>query len=109
MLKSNFPAMSIKDNPAGALNWGGYGQKLDKPALGAIVSLTRKGGGHVGIVVGVNNDNSLVILGGNQSHSVSLMSVDRKKVKGRIVYPLNCTPIYELPLIDLTNDGATMH
>lgn len=55
-----------------ALSWADYGTKLDGPALGAIAVLTRKGGGHVGIVTGVNQAGTHVrLLGGNQNDAVN--------------------------------------
>jgi uncharacterized protein (TIGR02594 family) len=46
--------------------------KLQNPAYGCIVTFTRKGGGHVGFVVGVDALGNLMVLGGNQSNMVSI-------------------------------------
>lgn len=54
-----------------ALSWAEYGVACKSPKLGAIAVLQRKGGGHVGIVTGVNESGSHVrLLGGNQGDSV---------------------------------------
>jgi uncharacterized protein (TIGR02594 family) len=57
---------------AGALNWARYGVGLDKPAYGSIAVKARKGGGHVGFVVGRDKFDNLMILGGNQNDSVRI-------------------------------------
>lgn len=55
-----------------ALSWAEYGIACNGPKLGAIAVLQRKGGGHVGIVTGVNESGSHVrLIGGNQGDSVS--------------------------------------
>lgn len=46
---------------------------LAEPAYGCIVAFTRKGGGHVGFVVGATGDGRLLVLGGNQGNSVSVV------------------------------------
>jgi len=54
-----------------ALAWAEYGDRLPGPRQGAIAVLTRKGGGHVGIVTGVTLTGSHVrLLGGNQDDAV---------------------------------------
>ncbi len=54
-----------------ALSWATYGERLQGPRQGAIAVLTRKGGGHVGIVTGVTIDGRHVrLLGGNQDDAV---------------------------------------
>ena len=55
-----------------ALAWADYGMPCPRPMQGAIAVLTRKGGGHVGIVTGVTRDGSHVrLLGGNQNDAVN--------------------------------------
>lgn len=54
-----------------ALSWADYGTGFALPRQGAIAVLTRKGGGHVGIVTGATPDYEHVrLLGGNQGDSV---------------------------------------
>ena len=56
-----------------ALAWGDYGQPCPGgPAHGAIAVLTRKGGGHVGLVTGITpNGMHVRLLGGNQNDAVN--------------------------------------
>jgi len=51
-------------------SWG----KASTPCLGAIVVFGRKGGGHVGYLVG-ENDKSYYVLGGNQKNMVSITPI----------------------------------
>lgn len=61
------------------LNWG---VKLDKPVEGCIVVFTRKGGGHVGFVEGVDKSGNLYVLGGNQSDAVNVKLFKTDNVVG---------------------------
>ena len=60
--------------------WENAGTKLDKPAYGCVVTFTRDGGGHVGIVVGKTKTGMLKVLGGNQSNQVNIADFDPKRV-----------------------------
>ena len=55
-----------------ALAWADYGAPCPRPMQGAIAVLTRKGGGHVGLVTGVTASGGMVrLLGGNQNDAVN--------------------------------------
>lgn len=56
--------------------------RLSKPAYGAIVTFGRQGGGHVGIVVGIDTRGRILVLGGNQSNAVNIMAFDPSRVLG---------------------------
>lgn len=60
--------------------WEAAGTKLDKPAYGCVVTFTRDGGGHVGLVVGKTKTGMLKVLGGNQSNAVTIQDFDPKRV-----------------------------
>lgn len=60
--------------------WEASGTKLTKPAYGCVVTFTRDGGGHVGIVVGITKAGYLKVLGGNQSDAVNIADFDPKRV-----------------------------
>jgi len=59
-----------------------FGTKQNAPTLGSIVVFSRKGGGHVGFVVGKDKDGNLYVLGGNQSDSVSVKKFTTANVVG---------------------------
>lgn len=67
---------STRSAAARSFNWQGWGEVLDGPAVGCVVSLwrgARKGAsGHTGFVVGRDRSDNLMILGGNQSNRVSI-------------------------------------
>lgn len=56
---------------AAARSYEKWGVPLKEPAIGAIVTFTRRGGGHVGFVVGHSNS-SVAVLGGNQGDAVNI-------------------------------------
>ncbi|SHL45542.1 TIGR02594 family protein [Flavobacterium saccharophilum] len=58
-----------------ALKWATWpeGKDLKKPIYGAIAVKTRKGGGHVGFVVG-KKGSKIVILGGNQGNALQCVT-----------------------------------
>lgn len=67
----------VAKNRAAALGWrwNGYGQRLDGPALGAVMSMTRPGrpgSGHMTFVLGRDAKGSIMGLGGNQGNMVSI-------------------------------------
>jgi uncharacterized protein (TIGR02594 family) len=61
----------VLSNSARALSWNRYGINIYRPVLGAIAIKTRKGGGHVGIVLAVSG-NDLLLLGGNQADAYTI-------------------------------------
>ena len=65
-----------------ALAWLDWGQRIDNPVVGCIVVFSRKGGGHVGFVVGKNRNGNLMVLGGNQSDAVAISAFDKNRVVG---------------------------
>jgi uncharacterized protein (TIGR02594 family) len=78
-ISATLPHEQLPANPLGALNWSAFGKRLTTPALGAILTFHRDGGGHVGQYVG-EDSTAYHVLGGNQSNSVSITRVD----KGRL-------------------------
>lgn len=55
-----------------AREWSTWGMPLSTPLFGSIGVMIRKGGGHVGIIVGRDNAGNLLVLGGNQGDAVSV-------------------------------------
>lgn len=64
---------------AAANSYSTWGIPLEKPVLGAVVTFTRQGGGHVGFYMG-QRDGKWLILGGNQSNRVSIAPYDPNRM-----------------------------
>ena len=82
--------------------WENVGTKLDKPAYGCVVTFTRDGGGHVGIVVGKTKAGMLKVLGGNQSNAVNIADFDPKRVTAYCWISSGSAPHehrYDLPVL----------
>ena len=82
--------------------WESAGTKLDKPAYGCVVTFTRDGGGHVGIVVGKTKSGMLKVLGGNQSNAVTIQDFDPKRVTSYRWVSSGSVPLehrYDLPVL----------
>jgi uncharacterized protein (TIGR02594 family) len=60
---------------AAARSYEQWGVSLAQPVVGAVVTFTRSGGGHVGFYMG-ERDGKWLILGGNQSNRVSIALYD---------------------------------
>lgn len=75
--KEPFPG-DLGKNPYWAKNWALFGKEV-KPCYGCVLVFDREGGGHVGFAVG-ENDTDFFVLGGNQSNSVSVTRIDKKRL-----------------------------
>jgi uncharacterized protein (TIGR02594 family) len=79
--------------------WLDWGRKLHEPAYGCVVVFERQGGGHVGLVVGRDERNRLLVLGGNQNNAVTIAPFDPARVIGyRWPTDSDFTPQFALPL-----------
>lgn len=65
-----------------AKGWLDWGTAIAWPAVGAVVVFAREGGGHVGLVVGRDPINRLLVLGGNQGNRVKIAPFDARRVIG---------------------------
>lgn len=63
-----------------AKGWVGWGVTLTQPTVGCVVVFSRQGGGHVGLVVGVDRAGRLMVLGGNQGNRVCVAPFDPSRV-----------------------------
>jgi len=81
--------------------WADWGIRLTAPAPGCIVVFERKGGGHVGFVVGRTERGLLLVLGGNQGNRVGIAAFDPARVVA-YVWPKDVP----LPVGELTVLGA---
>lgn len=71
------PGEPVPKNPYWALNWREFGV-LTKPTYGCVASIKRRGGGHVGFLVG-QDASRYFMMGGNQSNKSSIVPVDKKR------------------------------
>lgn len=81
-----------------AKEWLNWGIESNTPKLGCVVVFDRKGGGHVGFVVGKDNSGRLFVLGGNQGNQVSIAPFDMSRVEGYRV-PVDFALQSALPII----------
>jgi uncharacterized protein (TIGR02594 family) len=65
-----------------AKGWLEWGIPIQAPKLGAVVIFERPGGGHVGFIVGIDQQGRLLVLGGNQGNRVSVAPFDITRVIG---------------------------
>ena len=63
-----------------------YGTRVSRPQVGAIAVMGRRGGGHVGVVSGVDPNGNPIIVSGNHNHTVA-----------ESVYPAGRISAYVLP------------
>lgn len=59
-----------------------WGVKLEKPAVGALVTFKRAGGGHVGFVTGRDAAGNIMVLGANQADAVNIKPFAASRVTG---------------------------
>ena len=85
--------------------WLDWGVRLDAPTLGSVVIFERKGGGHVGFVVGMDSLGHLMVLGGNQGDAVSIRPFDKTRVIGYRWPAHETVRVAPLPIVD--SDGKT--
>lgn len=90
--------------------YANYGTRLTRPAYGCIGVMSRRGGGHVCIIIGKTQDGRLVVIGGNQNNRVSVAVYPRSRFTGGFVFPSrNGMPSlpypyrYDLPVYDPQN------
>lgn len=85
---------SRADSARSYLNWGVH---VHTPMIGAIVIFERgETSGHVGFVVGRDENNNLMVLGGNQGDMVKIAPFDQDRVLG-----------YRWPAYEAIDDSAT--
>lgn len=97
---------ALKDNPYWALNWAGLGDEI-APTYGAVVVFGRNGGGHVGFLVGQDDDN-FHVLGGNQKNTVCIARLAKKRkvaVRWPSTFPRPITP--RLPRLKPDGEPST--
>ncbi|MES5481392.1 TIGR02594 family protein [Bradyrhizobium sp. INPA03-11B] len=63
-----------------ASSFAKYGTRISGPQVGAIAVMGRRGGGHVGIITGVDAKGNPIMISGNSSHRVREVPVSRGRI-----------------------------
>ncbi|MDH2385079.1 TIGR02594 family protein [Bradyrhizobium sp. CER78] len=63
-----------------ASSFAKYGTRVSGPQVGAIAVMGRRGGGHVGIITGVDAKGNPILISGNSSHRVREVPVSRGRI-----------------------------
>ncbi len=68
-----------------ASSFAGYGQRISGPQVGAIAVMSRHGGGHVGIVSGIDASGNPIVISGNHGHRVAESVYSRGRIYAYVV------------------------
>ncbi len=63
-----------------ARSFARYGSRLSGPQIGAIAVMARRGGGHVGVVSGIDAKGNPIIISGNHGHRVAEATYSRGRI-----------------------------
>jgi uncharacterized protein (TIGR02594 family) len=63
-----------------ASSFARYGQRVEGPQVGAIAVMSRRGGGHVGVVTGIDPRGNPIVVSGNHGHRVAEAVYPRGRV-----------------------------
>jgi uncharacterized protein (TIGR02594 family) len=63
-----------------ARSFASYGQRVSGPQVGAIAVMGRRGGGHVGVVSGIDANGNPIVVSGNNGNRVRETSVSRGRI-----------------------------
>lgn len=81
-----------------ALAWADWGVAV-APRLGAVAVFERKGGGHVGFLVG-QTATAYAVLGGNQGNKVSIATLPKERLRAtRWPAGVSKSPVIALPIV----------
>jgi uncharacterized protein (TIGR02594 family) len=71
----------------GNLAWGyeHYGTRVAGPQVGAIAVMGRRGGGHVGVVSGIDANGNPIIVSGNHNHTVAESVYPRSRIAAYVL------------------------
>jgi uncharacterized protein (TIGR02594 family) len=62
-----------------------YGTRVPGPQVGAIAVMSRKGGGHVGVVSGIDANGNPIIISGNHNHTVAETAYPRERITAYVI------------------------
>jgi uncharacterized protein (TIGR02594 family) len=68
-----------------ALGYSHYGHRVSGPQVGAIAVMGRHGGGHVGVVSGIDANGNPIIVSGNHNHTVAESVYPRSRISAYVV------------------------
>lgn len=68
-----------------ALGYAKYGRRVSGPQVGAIAVMRRRGGGHVGVVAGIDPNGNPIIISGNHNHTVAEATYPRHRIVAYVV------------------------
>ena len=63
-----------------ASSFARYGQRVSGPQVGAIAVMGRRGGGHVGIISGIDTSGNPIMISGNNGNRVREAPVSRGRI-----------------------------
>ena len=63
-----------------ANSFAGYGQRVSGPQVGAIAVMGRRGGGHVGIITGIDASGNPIMISGNNGNRVREAPISRGRI-----------------------------
>jgi uncharacterized protein (TIGR02594 family) len=68
-----------------ARSFANYGQRISGPQVGAIAVMSRRGGGHVGVVSGIDANGNPILVSGNNGNRVREASYPRGRIYAYVV------------------------
>jgi uncharacterized protein (TIGR02594 family) len=68
-----------------ALGYLHYGTRIAGPQVGAIAVMGRRGGGHVGVVSGIDANGNPIIVSGNHNHTVAEAVYPRSRISAYVL------------------------
>ena len=63
-----------------ASSFASYGQRISGPQVGAIAVMGRRGGGHVGIITGIDASGNPIMISGNNGNRVKEAPISRGRI-----------------------------
>lgn len=63
-----------------ASSFAGYGHRVSGPEVGAIAVMGRRGGGHVGIITGIDASGNPIMISGNNNNRVREAPISRGRI-----------------------------
>ncbi len=68
-----------------ALGYEHYGKRVSGPQVGAIAVMGRRGGGHVGVVSGIDPNGNPIIISGNHNHTTAESVYPRSRIAAYVL------------------------